>query len=120
MNSRESNIEIAKVSFDKDSAAEEPTVGTSSEVLIDKQPQTATDPQQALQEYKAALPQPVDPTVLSPSTSIASTSLTSEALTSSSTKQHPPRRSWLIFMVYLRLRKDELAYLMKHLSNIHI
>ncbi|XP_028803935.1 uncharacterized protein LOC114759006 isoform X2 [Neltuma alba] len=90
MNSRESNIEIAKVSFDKDSAAEEPTVGTSSEVLIDKQPQTATDPQQALQEYKAALPQPVDPTVLSPSTSIATTPLTSEALTSSSTKQHPP------------------------------
>ncbi|KAI9086834.1 hypothetical protein K1719_031157 [Acacia pycnantha] len=65
VNLKESNTEIAKVSFQKDSAPES-TVGTSSEVLIDKQPQIRTDPQQALLEYKVSLPRPCESALLSP------------------------------------------------------
>ncbi|KAI9071650.1 hypothetical protein K1719_046387 [Acacia pycnantha] len=88
VNLRESNAKIAMVSLHRHSALEEPTVGTSSEVLIDRQPQIMKDTQQALQEYKVSLPLPGHSAMLSPSsTSITTISPTSEEPVSSS-KQH--------------------------------
>ncbi|KAI9086877.1 hypothetical protein K1719_031200 [Acacia pycnantha] len=88
VNLRESNTKIAKVSLHKHSALEEPTVETSSKVLIDKQTQIMKDPQQALQEYKVSLPLPAHSALLSPSsTSITTISPTSEEPVSSSKQQ---------------------------------
>ncbi|XP_054818952.1 uncharacterized protein LOC129318270 isoform X6 [Prosopis cineraria] len=52
VNLRERNTEIEELSLHKNPAPEESMVGTSSQVLIDKQPQTVTDPQQDIQDYR--------------------------------------------------------------------
>ncbi|KAK4259745.1 hypothetical protein QN277_006046 [Acacia crassicarpa] len=89
VNLGESNTKIAKVSLHKHSALEESTVGTSSEVLIDKQPQIMKDPQQSLQEYKVFLPLLEHPAMLLPcSTSITTISPTLAEPVSSSKQQH--------------------------------
>ncbi|XP_054819726.1 uncharacterized protein LOC129318797 isoform X5 [Prosopis cineraria] len=55
VNLRERNTEIEELSLHKNPAPEESMVGTSSQVLIDKQPQTVTDPQQDIQDYREQL-----------------------------------------------------------------
>ncbi|XP_054818949.1 uncharacterized protein LOC129318270 isoform X3 [Prosopis cineraria] len=88
VNLRERNTEIEELSLHKNPAPEESMVGTSSQVLIDKQPQTVTDPQQDIQDYRAYFPLHVQSSMLSPSTSIFTTSTSEALLISSSMKQH--------------------------------